>query len=83
MGKNMGEATIDERGRIVIPNEIRTQLNLRQDQKLKVKARGRELIISPAVDPEEFIAHLKGCVTKSKVNVEDLKQIWGVEHSHD
>jgi AbrB family looped-hinge helix DNA binding protein len=78
----MGEAVIDDRGRIVIPNEVRAELNLRPEQKLKVTSSGRDLVLSPSVGPDEFIAQLKGCVRGSKVKPEDLKAIWGEGHAH-
>jgi AbrB family looped-hinge helix DNA binding protein len=86
MGREMGEAVIDERGRIVIPREIREELNLRPEQRLRILVRGGELILKPSVDADEFISQLKGCVPGSKVKVEELKHIWGVRdayHSHD
>lgn len=82
MGTNMGEAVIDERGRIVIPNEIRVELKLRPEQKLRIATKGKELVLSPEVDAEEFVSQLKGCVHGSKVKPEDLKAIWGVKHPH-
>jgi len=78
----MGEATIDERGRIVIPNEVRAELNLRPEQKLRVSTKGRELVLSPEVGADEFIAQLNGCVHGSAVKPEELKAIWGVGHDH-
>jgi AbrB family looped-hinge helix DNA binding protein len=78
----MGEAVIDERGRIVIPNEIRAELKLRPDQKLRVTTKGKELVLSPEVGADEFISQLKGCVHGSRVKPEDLKDIWGVGHPH-
>ncbi len=78
----MGEVVIDERGRIVIPGKIRAELKLRPDQRLRIERRGRDLILHPAVNPEEFIRELKGCIPKSKVEPEELKSIWGVEHTH-
>jgi AbrB family looped-hinge helix DNA binding protein len=82
MGIAMGEAVIDERGRIVIPNEIRAELKLRPEQKLRVSTNGRELVLSPEIGVEEFISGLKGCIHGSKVKHEDLKMIWGVDHPH-
>jgi AbrB family looped-hinge helix DNA binding protein len=82
MGIKMGEAVIDERGRIVIPNEIREELKLRPEQKLRISTKGRDLVLSPEVGAEEFISQLKGCVRGSKVKPEDLKAIWGVGHAH-
>jgi AbrB family looped-hinge helix DNA binding protein len=78
----MGEAKIDGRGRIVIPNEVRAELNLRPEQRLKISTKGKELIIVPEVGVDEFIAQLKGCIRGSKVRPEDLKQIWGVVHDY-
>lgn len=78
----MGETEIDERGRIVIPNEIRAELGLRPEQKLRISTKGKELVLSPEVDAEEFISQLEGCVRGSKVKPEDLKEIWGVGHPH-
>jgi AbrB family looped-hinge helix DNA binding protein len=82
MGMEMGEAVIDERGRIVIPNEIRAELKLRPDQRLRISTKGKELLLSPEVSTDEFISELKGCVHGSKIKPEDLKAIWGVEHPH-
>lgn len=78
----MGETTIDERGRVVIPNEIRNELNLRPDQRLRVSARGGDLVLSPEASADEFIAALKGCVKGSRVAPEELKEVWGVGHPH-
>jgi AbrB family looped-hinge helix DNA binding protein len=78
----MGEAVIDERGRIVIPNEIRAELKLRPEQKLRILMNGNELVLSPEVGVEEFISGLKGCVHGSRIAPEDLKAIWGVGHPH-
>ncbi|HXW36755.1 MAG TPA: hypothetical protein VEJ36_02485 [Nitrososphaerales archaeon] len=78
----MGEAVIDERGRIVIPNELRTELKLRPEQKLRISTKGNELLLSPEIGVEEFIEGLKGCVHSSKIDPKDLKAIWGADHPH-
>jgi AbrB family looped-hinge helix DNA binding protein len=82
MGIVMGEAVIDERGRIVIPNEIRSELKLRPEQKLRISKKGRDLLLSPEVSADEFISELRGCVHGSKIKAADLKNIWGVGHTH-
>lgn len=82
MGTLMGEAVIDERGRIVIPNEIRSELKLRPEQKLRISKKGKDLLLSPEVSAEEFISELRGCVHGSKIRPVDLKDIWGVSHAH-
>ena len=78
----MGKAVIDERGRIVIPNEIRARLNLRPGQKLRVSTNGKELVLTPEINVDDFTSQLRGCVNGSKVRPEDLKKIWGVRHPH-
>jgi AbrB family looped-hinge helix DNA binding protein len=82
VGNIMGEAVIDERGRIVIPNEIRAELKLRPEQKLRISRRGKDLLLSPEVSADEFISELRGCVRGSKIKPVDLKTIWGVGHPH-
>ncbi|QQG49278.1 MAG: AbrB/MazE/SpoVT family DNA-binding domain-containing protein [archaeon] len=82
MGTDVGEAVIDERGRIVIPNEIRVELKLRPEQRLKISTKGKELVLSPEVGVDEFASGLRGCVRGSSVKPEDLKTIWGVVHPH-
>ncbi|MDV3278439.1 MAG: AbrB/MazE/SpoVT family DNA-binding domain-containing protein [Nitrososphaerales archaeon] len=79
----MGEATIDERGRIVIPHEIRDKLKLRPEQRLRVEVKDDGLLIRPYVSTEEFIREMRGCVSGSKVSPERLKEIWGARHPHN
>jgi bifunctional DNA-binding transcriptional regulator/antitoxin component of YhaV-PrlF toxin-antitoxin module len=75
MGNQMGEAVIDGRGRIVIPDKTREELNLRPEQRLKAVPRGRGPMLTPEIGAEEFIAELKGRVHGSRVGPEDLKMI--------
>ncbi|MFI5421159.1 MAG: AbrB/MazE/SpoVT family DNA-binding domain-containing protein [Nitrososphaerales archaeon] len=78
------DTEIDSRGRIVIPSEIRDELKLRPEQKLSIETRNkRELILRLETNPEEFISEMKGCVSRSKIKPLELKQIWGVGHTHD
>ena len=77
------EAELDERGRILIPSDLREELKFRTDQKFKIETHGdRKLVIQPLLEPEEFIAEMKGCVSGSKIKAENLKEIWGVKHPH-
>ena len=78
----MGTTSVDEKGRILIPKDIRVKLDLRPDRRLTVEVRGNEIIVRPVLRIEEVSASLKGCVRDSKVRPEDLKQIWGMEHAH-
>jgi AbrB family looped-hinge helix DNA binding protein len=82
MGIKMGELIIDERGRIVIPKEIRERLDLKPNQKLTIHLREREIILKPTVNSERFIAELKGCISGSRIKPLELKEIWGIKHAH-
>ena len=73
---------IDERGRFVIPNEIRNEMKLRPEQRLRISTKGEELVLSPEVGMDEFVSGLRGCIHGSKIKPERLKEIWGVGHPH-
>ena len=78
----VGEVVMDERGRVVIPMEIRKALRLRSEQRFVVEARGEVIVLRPRVDVDEFIAQFKGCISGSRVKASELKEIWGTEHAH-
>ncbi|MDG7013066.1 MAG: AbrB/MazE/SpoVT family DNA-binding domain-containing protein [Nitrososphaerota archaeon] len=65
----MGEAVIDDRGRIVMPNGVREELNLRPEQRPRVVPKGRGLVLTPEIGAEEFIAELEGCAHRSRTVV--------------
>jgi AbrB family looped-hinge helix DNA binding protein len=77
----MGLSSLDSRGRVVIPKELRQKLGLRPDQAVMVEARGEEIVIRPILRAEEFIEELRGCVRGSKIELAELKQIWGTAHA--
>ena len=72
----MGKSTIEERGRILIPKDIRDGLNLRPGQQVTVEKKENFIIIKPAVGPKQFSSELRGCVKKSKIHPKDIKNIW-------
>lgn len=74
----MGTTSIDERGRIIIPKEIRRKLDLRPNRQLKVELKGDEIVVSPVLEVEEIARSLRGCVNGSKVQAEELKEIWRI-----
>ncbi|MBI2970984.1 MAG: AbrB/MazE/SpoVT family DNA-binding domain-containing protein [Candidatus Aenigmarchaeota archaeon] len=73
MGK---ETELEERGRIVIPKDLREALHLKPGQKLLIEQRGRELVLKPAADKDRFLRELQGCVKKSVIKPLDVKKIW-------
>ena len=77
MGKHMGnEVEIEERGRILIPKELREEMKLKSGQKLLIERRGKEIIIKPAINSKKFVSELRGCVKKSKIKPMEIKKIW-------
>jgi len=82
MGFKMGQTLLDERGRVVIPKEIREKLDLKPNQSLIVEVRGKEVVLKPVLDVENFIVELKGCVRRSQIKPSGLKEIWGIAHAH-
>ena len=50
MGDKMGLTSLDDRGRVVIPKELREKLGLRPDQRFLVEVRGEEIVWKPAMD---------------------------------
>jgi len=82
MGVKMGLTSLDDRGRVVIPKELREKQGLRPDQRFLVEVRGEEIVLKPALDAEKFIAELKGCVHGSRIKPHELKEIWGIKDAH-
>ena len=77
MGINMGKLVeIEERGRILIPKEIRKRLNLKPGKRLVIDTQDSKIIIVPAMQKEMFIAELNGCVRGSKIGPLEMKKMW-------
>ncbi|RLE53098.1 MAG: hypothetical protein DRJ26_03820 [Candidatus Methanomethylicota archaeon] len=53
--------TIDDKGRVLIPKEIREKFNLKPGAKLQVEIRENEIVFKPEFkDPSEILAELLG-----------------------
>ena len=74
--------TLDKRGRLVIPKDVRDRLGLKADQTMNVEVRDGEVVLKPAVNAEKFIEELRGCVHGSRIRPGELKEIWGIAHAH-
>ncbi|MCL5671992.1 MAG: AbrB/MazE/SpoVT family DNA-binding domain-containing protein [Nitrososphaerota archaeon] len=46
----MHDAIVDRKGRILVPEEVRAKLDVRPKTRLKVRTRGREIVLSADVD---------------------------------
>lgn len=76
------ETALDEKGRVVIPLDIRKELALRFGQKLKINKKDDQIVLTPLVDKKKFVSELRGCAS-TRFDVRKLKEIWGTEHAHD
>lgn len=65
------ERTVDEHGRVTIPEELRGALGLPPGERVAVERRGDDVVIHAADSPdrptmsvEEFIETMEGCITE-------------------
>ncbi len=71
----MAEVTVEERGRVIIPKDMRDKLGIRGGEKLKVEERNGEVVMKP-VSSGESLKDLKGVVKKSSLDPMEAKEIW-------
>lgn len=67
---------VGDKGRVVIPKEVRERLNIKKGQKIIVDVRGNEVVIRPAVDWKTFSRELAGCIKGAKIDPMEAKKIW-------
>jgi len=79
----LSESTVDAKGRVVIPEEIRKKLKLAEGTKVRITLEGEAgsvLVIKKGLEPKKFIELTKGAIKQgSPVKVSDplrLKEIW-------
>ena len=78
----MGSTSLDDRGRIIIPKEIREKIGLRPNQRIIIEVRGGEIVLRPSLSLESFVRELRGCIHGSRIRPDRLKEIWGVKHDN-
>ncbi len=71
----MGEVTVEDRGRVIIPKAVRDKLGIRGGEKMKVKEKDGEVVMRP-VKSGDSLKELKGVVKKSDVDPMEVKEIW-------
>jgi AbrB family looped-hinge helix DNA binding protein len=71
--------TIDERGRIVIPKEIRDKLNLKEGRKVEITLdeNGRIIINTKRIGVEDIY----GIAGKESVNIEEIEEALSFENN--
>ena len=74
----MLEATVDDRGRILIPKKIRHRLGLQPGANARIEVESDRLIIIPPVSADRFVQKMEGCITEGKALLDPLKlkEIW-------
>ncbi len=72
----VGIIKVEERGRIVIPKEIREKLHLRAGSILEVHEENGLIILRPKKSFDEFKKELKGCVKHGIIHPLEVKKIW-------
>ena len=72
------EIIIDEKGRILIPKQVREKVGLQIKGKARMKVEKEKIVILPPISPQEFIQKMEGCIREGKpaINPLDLKKIW-------
>jgi len=72
------EVTVDEKGRILIPKEIREKIGLRTGGKARLKVEKERIVIMPPISPEDFIREMEGCIKEGTPAIEPLglKKMW-------
>jgi AbrB family looped-hinge helix DNA binding protein len=84
VGINLGgkmsieEVIVDNKGRILIPKEVRDKVGLQAGGKARLKIEKEKIIIMPPISPEDFINEMEGCIKEGtpSINPLELKKIW-------
>jgi len=76
----MTTTVVDNKGRIVVPKHLRNEMRIAEGSRVNVQIEEERLVVSRAVEPDEFITEMEGFLQKSsKVPLVDplsLKRIW-------
>jgi len=67
------EVTVDDKGRVLIPKEVRDKVGLRVGGKARLKIEKENIIIMPPISPEEFIKEMEGCIREDTPTIDPLK----------
>ena len=84
MATSDDERTVDEQGRVTIPEEMREELGIEPGEEVDVELQGETVVIRPQISREghshgklsreEFIELMEGCITEDTVR-EDAEEI--------
>jgi AbrB family looped-hinge helix DNA binding protein len=62
----MARTVVDEKGRIVVPKALRNELRINEGSRVSVQIENERLVISRAVEPDEFIREMEGFVQRGR-----------------
>ncbi|MCJ2519521.1 MAG: AbrB/MazE/SpoVT family DNA-binding domain-containing protein [Candidatus Thermoplasmatota archaeon] len=77
----MGKSTVDQRGRITLPQRERKRVGLRPGDRVHVQATDQEVTIRKTVSPREFAKIFAGCISEENAVGEPvdplrIKEMW-------
>lgn len=78
----MASIMVDDKGRIIIPEDVRKKLGIRKGSKVKVNVKDDGVVITLAIGSKQFIEKMEGFIKEGskieKVDPLKLKEIWMV-----
>lgn len=78
----MSSIVVDDKGRMIIPEDVRRKVGIRKGSKVKVSLKEDKVVIIPTLDEKQFIAKMEGFIKEgSRIQKQDplkLKEIWMV-----
>lgn len=74
----MKEVIVDDRGRILIPKELREKVGLKPGSGARLEVKNGQIIITPPSSPKDFIREMVGFMVEGKATGDPLKlkHIW-------
>ena len=73
--------TVGEKGQVVIPKDIRTDLGLKPGSEVVFEVKEKEVIIKPRADPKTFVEEFGKVPNKlKKIDIKKLEKILEEEY---
>lgn len=76
----MTNVTVDDKGRITIPEDLREKLGIRRGSKVRIRLHDNDVVLASVIDPKEFVKKMEGFVKEGssveKMDPLRLKEIW-------
>ncbi|MBO3803218.1 MAG: AbrB/MazE/SpoVT family DNA-binding domain-containing protein [Candidatus Brockarchaeota archaeon] len=67
--------TIGPKGQVVIPEEMRRALGMKPGARVRFELRGKELVVKPEVELEEYVEYYSRTFAKKARKQVDLKKL--------